>query len=181
MAYLAVQIILIILILLVIFWEIELLRSKGAPFLVSSNRIIEKAFELLEIKDSDMVYDLGCGNCDTLIYFSKKVPLAKYIGIEKSFLAKFSAIINLQVNGSRNRVKLINTNFMDSDLSEATKIYMWLSTKVAFELSPKLKKELKPGTKVVCCNYPLTGVEPVKVAGVDKNGFFGKRLYLYEF
>ncbi|KAL3914313.1 MAG: hypothetical protein SGILL_006151 [Bacillariaceae sp.] len=59
---------------------------KLAPFNPSSEQIQEKAFEILQLKDSnnndDILFDLGCGDGRLLIQAVQKFPSLKCVGIE---------------------------------------------------------------------------------------------------
>ncbi len=181
MAYLLFQILLIILAVIAIYWELQLFVCDGAPFLVSSNETSDHAQTLLDIKPNENVYDLGCGNCKMLLRFRNKSPDANYIGIDQSPFAQIAAKLNIFVHKANKNVQIEKGDFMSINVSNADKIYLWLSPTIMPKLYAKFKKELKQGTKVVSCDFPFENEIPIEIVETNSKRMFGKRLYLYVF
>jgi len=181
MLYLSSQLLLAILVLLVIYWELLLFRAKGAPFITSPKSTRDNAFSLLKIDESSVVYDLGCGNAQTLVDFYRLVPEANYLGVDQSPFAYFASKINIFASQAGKNIRINQGDLIKTNLSKATHIYIWLSPQMMRHLLPKFKKELHKGTKVVSCDYPFLDTKPAKVFDCQTKGVFGKRLYLYRF
>jgi hypothetical protein len=110
------------------------------------------------------------------------MPEAKYIGIDKAIVPHVYAKWKLRkILGSN--VKLLHKNFFRQDLSDATHIYLYLFPGLLKSLLPKLEKELKPGTRVVSCDFEFPEeFKPVQVIDLNRaKGKRGRRLYLYSF
>jgi len=63
----------------------------------------------------------------------------------------------------------VRRDFKKVKLSDATVVYFYLVPSVIKRILPKLKKELKPGTRIVSYRYEV----PLPVKSIDKkNGLF---------
>lgn len=74
------------------------------------------------------------------------------------------------------RFELIQSDILDTDFSDATHIYTYLTQEGIDDLTPKLNEKLKKGTKIVSCEYPITNWSPLEV--VKDNAL---DLYVYQF
>jgi tRNA A58 N-methylase Trm61 len=77
------------------------------------------------------------------------------------------------------RVRIIEGDMRNVDLSEADVVTMYLLTSSNDLVRPSLEKYLKPGARVVSHDYPIRGWEPKRVQEVEAL----KRvhhLYIYE-
>ena len=103
---------------------------------------------------SDVVYDLGSGDGRIVIAAAKEFG-ARAIGVEldpalvqQSRDAAFYA-------GVSDRATFVWKNIFDVDLSPATVVTIYLFPEVNARLAPKLRSELRPGTRIVSHQYPL--------------------------
>jgi cyclopropane fatty-acyl-phospholipid synthase-like methyltransferase len=134
---------------------------------------IRKMLKLAKLKKSDLLYDLGAGDGRVIITAAKEFG-CKAVGIERS--AFLAAICRWRVKkeGLQDKVKVIEKNYFDVDLSKATVITAYLSKKQNKLLVPKLKKELKKGTRIVSASHIFPGLKEVKRI---KTGHFYTYLY----
>jgi hypothetical protein len=58
------------------------------------------------------------------------------------------------------RVTFIEGDLFAADISPATVVTLFLSHSVNRELEPKLRRELKPGTRIVSHQFPIGGWAP---------------------
>ena len=79
--------------------------------------------------------------------------------------------------GLEGRVEIIHGDFFRVPIRDATVVYMYLLTSVNEALKPKLKQELRPGTRVVTLDFQIPGWKPVRVVG-DRGGW-QRTLYVY--
>jgi hypothetical protein len=63
--------------------------------------------------------------------------------------------------GLRSRVRLIWGSFYDEPLAEADVIATFLVEQTHRRLEDKLARELRPGARVVCYEFPYPGWTPV--------------------
>lgn len=148
-----VLIILIILLLLLLsmVWPPD---SPWSPWWRTSDNAIRKAFKLAGVRKEDIVYDLGCGDGRTLVIAAKEFG-AKAIGIEIDPLRFFISKVLIMFTGLSDKIKVRRENFLKSDFSDATVVFVYLVPKALKRLKPKFLKELKKGTRIVSINYEV--------------------------
>ena len=71
----------------------------------------------------------------------------------------------------------IEGDLFTADISPATVVTLWLSRSVNAELEPKLRRELKPGTRIVSHQFPIGDWTPDATARTE---YDGTDLYLWK-
>lgn len=150
MIFIAIFIIIFLLLLLLsMVWPPD---SPWSPWWRTNKEIARAACRIGRIGKKDRVYELGSGDGSFLIVAAEEFG-AKSVGIEIDPLRYF--ISKIRVTFSRSQVKVCNSNFFNVSLKDATIIYAYLVPKALNRLIPKLKKELKPGTKFISYRYQM--------------------------
>lgn len=158
-------------------------RSK-VPFIPVPNSILKDIRKALDVKENSVVYDLGCGEGRVLFYISRLIPKAQYIGIENSIfpliLARTRAWWHRKT--TKTQIQILNQDFFNHDLSNATHIFTYLYPDVMDDLLPKLEKELKGGTKLVSVTFKFTIKQPVAEIDLGRGKYqLARKMYVYEF
>lgn len=148
--------ILLIMIFISIFWPANL----GAPWFPSSMKTVHKMLNLANVGSKDVVYDLGCGDGRTIITAARRYG-ARAVGIEIDPIRYIWCQLLITILGLRSHIKILYGNFFNKDLSEATLVTCYLLQDTNDKLVEKLKKELRPGTKVVSNNFTFSGLKKV--------------------
>ena len=65
--------------------------------------------------------------------------------------------------GVQDRVRVLQQDMMDADLSGADVVTLYLISEANVRLRPKLEKELRPGACVVSHDFEIEGWKPRKV------------------
>lgn len=156
----------ILLILLSFVWPPD---SPWSPWWRTSRKIARSACRLAGVSKKDIVYELGSGDGEFILTAANEFQARKAIGIEIDHSRYYISKIKKQKSKSKN-VEFRRSDFKKVDLSEATVVYFYLVPRVIERIMPKLKKELKRGTRIVSYRYRL----PVKET--KKKG----DLFLYE-
>lgn len=166
-----VLIILIILLLLLLsmVWPPD---SPWSPWWRTSDKAIRSAFKLAKVTSSDVVYDLGSGDGRTLIIAAKEFG-ARAVGIEIDPLRFFISKILVRFSGLSNKIIVRREDFLKSDFSDATVIFVYLVPKALERLKPKFLK-LKKGTRIVSIKYEAD--LPV-IHSIDHKNNYKIRLY----
>jgi len=140
----------------------QYIEGKGeVPFVPSPDEVIEAMLKLAEVKDSDTVYDLGCGDGRIVVMAAKKFG-AKSVGIDIDPERIKEANDNAAQNGVTGKVKFVEQDLFAANIGEATVVTLYLLTTVNLKLRPKLQKELKPGTRVVSHQFDMGDWKPEK-------------------
>jgi len=145
------------------------------PFVPTPKRNVKIAIDQLELKPGQKFYDLGCGDGRFLIEAEKRG--AQAIGFEISPWAHFLGRLNLWRHKSK--AKILYKNFYHLNLSDADAIFCFLITDVMPKVEEKLKKELKPGAKIVCYGFKLPTWKPIKVVDLKPQNKRSSKVYLY--
>lgn len=150
-------------------------RTPDVHFAGTREEVADAMLRLARVGPGDVVYDLGSGDGRILILAAQKYG-ARGVGVE---LDRRLVGISRQVAREgevADRVRFIEGDFFTADISEATVVTLYLSESVNNRLEPKLKRELRPGTRIVSHQFPIgAGGRVEKVAAPD-----GTDLYLWQ-
>lgn len=146
--------------------------SPWSPWWKTYKKTGKAAIKLGSINSKDTVYELGSGDAEFLLLVAR-VTHSKCIGIEIDPLRHFIASSRVKLGNLNSKITLKKKSFYDEDLSPATVIYVYLIPRVLKKLTPKFKKELKKGTRIISYKYPISDL---KLTAEDKT----EKLYLYK-
>jgi len=136
---------------------------------------------LSELKPGELIYDLGSGDGRIVIMAAQEFG-ARAVGVElREDLVKqaIEKVSELSLNG---RVKIVQNNMFDVDLSPADVVTLYLTTSANEKVKPKLESELRQGARVVCHDYEVLGWKPHRVDKFCENprlGYPSHTIYLY--
>ncbi len=150
---------------------------KIVPYVPTRDELIPRILDELALGSDDVFYDIGCGDGRVAVYAAVHYGVKKSICIEIDKHLAEEALKRSILEGVADRVSVINADFTEVDVSDATAVYLYLLTSVNDLLRPKLEEELEPGTRVAALDFPVPGWRPSKVVGLDK--YSNKTLYLY--
>jgi SAM-dependent methyltransferase len=138
----------------------------AGPYVPSPQSVVADMLKLADIGPQDFVIDLGSGD-GRIVLTAAKVFGAKGFGVEiKDELVKLSNEA-AKKEGVADRVKFIKADLFKTDISQATVLTMYLLPNTVNMLKDKLLTELRPGTKVLSHDYPLSGWIPEKYVQWD--------------
>jgi len=171
---------------------VEMIFIAKVPFVPVPKMVLPEIIEALKLADRSILYDLGCGDARVLVEaarvskYSKlsedsKSSKVRFIGIEKVALPLFLAKFRIWRSGNSSNILLKNKNLFKEDLSQATHIFTYLLPKAMDDLLPKLERELKPGTRLISCDFKFSNKEPTEIIDLKRNKKLGSFLYIYEF
>jgi cyclopropane fatty-acyl-phospholipid synthase-like methyltransferase len=120
-----------------------------------------------------VVYDLGCGD-GRIVIEAVKTMGARGVGIDVDPERIAEAEANARKAGVVGRVEFRTQNLFEADIKEATVVMLYLWPEVNLKLLPKLRHELKPGTRIVSHSHNMGDWKPEKEIRVD-----GDRIYLW--
>ncbi|MCC6262462.1 MAG: class I SAM-dependent methyltransferase [Bryobacterales bacterium] len=138
------------------------MKKSLAPYVTSPHNVVERMLELCGVDDGKVVYDLGCGDGRILIAAAKKHG-AHAVGVELSPKWAQVATDSAVAAGVQDKVRVLQQDMMDADLSGADVVTLYLISDANSRLRPKLEKELRPGACVVSHDFEIEGWKPRKV------------------
>jgi protein-L-isoaspartate O-methyltransferase len=148
-----------------------------APYVVSPQEIVDRMLELADLRPGEMLYDLGSGDGRILIAAVVRFK-AKAVGVEISDDLVASTNDRIHRLGLDNDARVIHGNFLDTDLSPADVVTLYLATDANEMLRPNLEKYLRNGARVVSHDYRVPGWKP-KLVDKDSEKR-GHTIFLYE-
>ncbi|KKT72547.1 MAG: rRNA methylase family protein [Microgenomates group bacterium GW2011_GWA2_44_7] len=152
--------VLVIVVALLVLLPFIFVKGKDAPFVPTEEEAVERIMEIAEVGANDIFYDLGSG--DGRLVIAAAVRGAKAVGIEMNPLRVWYSRIMIAVLGQWQRARIIQSDFFNVDLSEATVIVLYLLPKANEDLKDKLLRELRKGARLVTVAFPISGFELVK-------------------
>ena len=158
----AINVLLLVLLLLAIsFLWTSLL---GAPWVPTSMKMVHKMLSMAEVGPDDVVYDLGCGDGRMIVTAARRYG-ARAVGIEIDPFRYLWCQALISVLGLRERVKVVYGNFFSQNLSDADVVTCFLVQATNLQLESKLKRELRPGTRVLSNRFAFPGLYKVREDG----------------
>jgi len=139
----------ILIVLLTFIWPPD---SPWSPWWRTGRSVARTACRMVGMSKKDTVYELGSGDGEFILTAAKEFSAKKAVGIEIDYTRYFISNLRKKMAGCRN-CEFIRGDFKKADLSDATVVYFYLVPAVIKRISSKLKRELKPGTKIVSYRY----------------------------
>jgi predicted RNA methylase len=151
--------------------------NKLAPFVTSSVKIVDRMLEMAHLKAGEKLYDLGCGDGRILIEAAGKYKV-KAVGVEISPKLVDEAQKNIDDAGLADQASVVKGDLLETDLSDADVVTIYLATSLNEKLRPRLERFLKPGARVISHDYAVPGWKPTQIERADDRHVH--LIYLYE-
>ena len=132
------------------------LRSPDVVFLPSDDAVVAGMLKLADVRRSDVVYDLGCGD-GKILGAAARTFGARAVGVDIDPQRIREATANVQAAGLADRVRLVLGDIFDPAVSikDATVVTLYLLPSLNRRLRPRLQTELAPGTRVVSNSFDM--------------------------
>ena len=145
------------------------------PYVPTPTKVVAKMLELAKVDKDDLLYDLGSGDGRIVITAAQKYG-ARGVGYDLNPQRIQESNDNARRAGVTDRVRFVQQDLFEADLSGATVVTLYLLPEVNLKLRPKLLRELKAGTRIVSHNYPIGDWEPEQVVELEVDG---EKHYVY--
>jgi SAM-dependent methyltransferase len=146
-------------------------RTPDIHYTPTRHNIAEAMLTLASVTKDDVVYDLGSGD-GRLPILAAQLHGARGVGIEIDPTLVALSRANAKDAGVSDRVTFIEGDLFTADISPATVVTLYLSTSVLRQLEPKLRSELRPGTRIVSHQFWLPGWRADRTLRVDATELF---------
>jgi cyclopropane fatty-acyl-phospholipid synthase-like methyltransferase len=130
------------------------LKPPDVKFVPTPQNVVVAMLNLAKVTPADVVYDLGSGDGRIPITAAKEYG-ARGVGIEIDWIRIREANDNLKKAGVGDRVTFVKQDLFEANISGATVVTLFLMTRINQELMPKLKRELRPGTRIVSHQFDM--------------------------
>ena len=135
------------------------LKQPDVRYVPTPPAVVDAMLALARVTSADIVYDLGSG--DGRIPIAAAVTYgARGVGIEIDPFYLREANDNIRKANVGGLVRFVNQDFFESDIRGATVVTLFLLPQVNERLAPKLRRELRPGARIVSLQYTLGDAWP---------------------
>jgi cyclopropane fatty-acyl-phospholipid synthase-like methyltransferase len=142
-------------------------KQPDVRYVPSPDSVVDAMLELAHVTAGDVVYDLGSGDGRIPIAAAKRGAFG--VGIEIDAKLNREAADNAKKAGVSERVRFVTQDLFEADISQATVVTLFLLPRVNQELIPKLRRELRPGTRIVSHQFDMGEQWPAEQSQ-DVNG-----------
>ena len=122
------------------------------PYFPSTDEAVLGMLKLAGTGPGDVVYDLGCGDGRIVIAAAREFG-ARGVGVEIDPAPLRMAVYQARRAGVVDRVRFVRGDLFEADIGDATVVTLFLFEDLNRRLLPKLRKELKPGARIVAHRY----------------------------
>ena len=150
-------------------------RAPDIFFVPTWQPVVYQMLDLAAVTKTDVVYDLGSGDGRIVIIAAQKYG-ARGVGIElDAKLVEVSRQVAREAEVA-DRVTFVQGDLFQADISKATVVTLFLSPTANAELEAKLRRELRPGTRIVSHQFKIGRWAPDRT---ERAADDGTELYLW--
>jgi SAM-dependent methyltransferase len=153
------------------------LRAPDVRFEPTPHHVVTEMLRLAQVDANDVVYDLGCGDGRIVIAAVQQFG-ARGVCVDIDPQRVRESRANATSAGVAQRIRFVNQDLFDTDISDATVVTLFLWPTVKTKLRPKLWRDLKPGTRVVSYVHDMGDWMPNQAVAVD-SGYGRRNVYLW--
>ena len=157
-------------------------RKPDVAYVPTTNEAVEAMLKLANVQESDVVYDLGCGD-GRIVIAAAKNRRARGVGVDIDPVRVRESIENAKRAGVEQRVRFEQNDVFEADIREATVVTLFLLPELNLKLLPKLLRDLKPGTRIVSNTFDMGDWKPDKEVTIGDPGDgdhpFSHTLYMW--
>lgn len=133
---------------------------RAAPFVPTRSKDVERMLDLAELKDGEVVYDLGAGDGRLLLAATQRQAQVTAVGFELSLLFYLIGWLRILLSPNRQRMRWKFQDFFHHSISEADVVVCFLTPPAMSKLEPKFRQELRPGARIISAVFPMPNWKP---------------------
>ena len=134
---------------------------RGGPYVPTPHTIAERMLRLANVGPDDYLIDLGSGDGRLVIAAVARHKARGAAGIEIDADLVKQASDEAKAAGVSDRVTFVAGDLFAADIAQATVVTLYLLPSILGDVEAKLRRELRPGTRVVSHDYSLPSWKPV--------------------
>lgn len=148
-------------------------QERFSFFQASTPESVERMLKLAELRDDDVVVDLGSGDGLIPLTAARMNPKLRGLGVDIDPQLVAESNERARKEGIADRVRFEHRNAFDADLRDATVVTMWLFPELMRLLRPVILERARPGTRVLTSTWDLGSWRPDSVSNE------GSSIYLW--
>ena len=130
-----------------------------APFVTTPDEVVERMLAIAGTRAEDYVIDLGSGDGRIVIAAAARFG-ARGLGVDIDPELVLLSRDNARRAGVAARASFEERDALDTDLSRATVVTIYLLPFLINQLQPRLLAQLRPGARIVTHAFAMTGWKP---------------------
>ena len=143
-------------------------------YLPTPPELVAAMLDKLNLNEQDIFYDLGCGDGRIAIAAVQRYGIRQAVGIDIDPERIYEAKENAKIAGVSDRVEFRLQNLFESEIGEATVVYIYLLPHLNLKLKPQFN-QLKPGTLIISRDFDMGDWKPDQqfhIQGVEEESTF---------
>ena len=149
-----------------------------APYVATPPDVVDRILRLASVGSNDVVYDLGCGDGRIVIAAAQQFG-ARGVGVDIDPARIAEARRNAAQAQVEHLVSFAVQDALDTDVSEATVVTLYLLSAQNVALRPTLARQLRPGARIVSHNFAMGDWEADEVDTFTSVDGQTRTLYLW--
>ena len=148
------------------------------PFIPTPPEVVDRMLELAEVKNGDVIYDVGSGDGRIVIRAAKRYGVrAVGIEIDNELVARSRA--QARAEGVDHLAEFRRQDAFKADMTEATVVTLYMMPEFNAKLRPILDKQLRSVARVVAHDFGVEGWTATRMERLKGDFLHAHTLYLY--
>ena len=143
-------------------------RKPDVIYVPTPQDVVDKMLEMAEIKEGDVVYDLGCGDGRIVVTAAKRYGV-KAFGFDINPKRVRESLENVRKYNVGHLVTIKQEDIFTLDLREANVVALYLLPSLNVKLMPQLEK-LRPGSRILSHDFDMRGAKPAVEYRMNTSG-----------
>ena len=143
-------------------------RKPDVIYVPTPQEVVDKMLEMAEIKEGDVIYDLGCGDGRIVVTAAKRYGV-KAFGFDINPKRVRESLENVRKNNVGHLVTIKQEDIFTLDLREANVVTLYLLPSLNVKLMPQLEK-LMPGSRILSHDFDMSGAKPLEEYRMNSSG-----------
>jgi SAM-dependent methyltransferase len=149
-----------------------------APYVPTPQEVVDRMLELAELKEGDLLYDLGSGDGRIVITAAKRYGI-RAVGFEINPALVKDARDNVTAAGLSHLVEIREQDVRTVDFSPASVLTLYLYPGANLRLRSAILRQLKPGSRVISHNYGMGDWKPDLIEQLIDSTGLSRKIYLW--
>jgi SAM-dependent methyltransferase len=149
-----------------------------APYVPTPQEVVDRILRLAEVRDGDVVYDLGSGDGRIVITAAARYGV-KAVGFEIDASLVKTSRDNIKKAGLEHLVEIREEDIRSVDLSAASVLTLYLYPAANLRLRDTIRRQLKPGSRVVSHQFTMGTWKPDRIDQITDSTGILRTLYLW--